>query len=137
MGSALRRGAAAPARLRRAGPGPLLGAGRALPLAMRAGQHDGGHADHAGQLLPPAALAGPVRPAQLGLRERYDLAPFFWTAQFGVEIRYSGHAKKWSAVKIDGSLKSKKCAVTFRRSGRTLAVATINRDLKSLEMERS
>jgi NADPH-dependent 2,4-dienoyl-CoA reductase/sulfur reductase-like enzyme/nitrite reductase/ring-hydroxylating ferredoxin subunit len=72
----------------------------------------------------------------LGLRERYDLAPFFWTAQFGVEIRYAGHAKKWSAVKIDGSLKSKKCAVRFRRSGRTLAVATINRDLKSLEVER-
>jgi hypothetical protein len=64
------------------------------------------------------------------------LAPFFWTAQFGVEIRYAGHAKKWSAVKIDGSLKLKKCAVTFRRSGRTLAVATINRDLKSLEVER-
>jgi NADPH-dependent 2,4-dienoyl-CoA reductase/sulfur reductase-like enzyme len=71
----------------------------------------------------------------LGLRERYDLAPFFWTAQFGVEIRYSGHAKKWSAIKMDGSLKSNKCAVTFRRSGRTLAVATINRDLKSLEVE--
>jgi NADPH-dependent 2,4-dienoyl-CoA reductase/sulfur reductase-like enzyme len=72
----------------------------------------------------------------LGLGERYDLAPFFWTAQFGVEIRYAGHAKKWSAVKIDGSLKSKKCAVMFRRSGRTLAVVTINRDLKSLEVER-
>jgi apoptosis-inducing factor 3 len=72
----------------------------------------------------------------LGLRERYDLAPFFWTAQFGVEIRYVGHAKEWSAVKIDGSMKSKKCAVSFRRSGRPLAVATINRDLKSLEVER-
>jgi hypothetical protein len=47
-----------------------------------------------------------------------------------------GHAKKWSAVKIDGNLKSKKCAVTFRRSRRTLAVATVNRDLKSLEVER-
>ena len=72
----------------------------------------------------------------LGMRERYDLAPFFWTAQFGVEIRYAGHAKKWSAVKIDGSLRSKKCAVTYQQSGRTLAVATINRDLKSLEVER-
>jgi NADPH-dependent 2,4-dienoyl-CoA reductase/sulfur reductase-like enzyme/nitrite reductase/ring-hydroxylating ferredoxin subunit len=72
----------------------------------------------------------------LGQRERYDLAPFFWTTQFGIEIRYVGHAKKWSATKIDGSLKSKKCAVRFRQSGRTLAVATINRDLKLLEAER-
>ena len=29
-----------------------------------AGQHDGRDADHPGQLLPPAALAGAVRPAQ-------------------------------------------------------------------------
>jgi hypothetical protein len=47
-----------------------------------------------------------------------------------------GHAKKWSGVKIDGSLKSKKCAVTFRQGGRTLAVATIDRDLKCLDVER-
>jgi len=72
----------------------------------------------------------------LGIRERYDLAPFFWTTQFGVEIRYVGHAKKWSAVKVEGSLKGKKCAVQFRQAGRTLAVATINWDLKLLEAER-
>ena len=48
------------------GPGarPLLRPGGALLVAVRAGQHDRGHADHPGQLLPPAALAGPVRPAQ-------------------------------------------------------------------------
>ena len=68
VGPALRRGAAAAARLRRPGPGPLLGPDRAVPLAVRAGQHDGGDADHAGQLLPPAALAGAVRPAQAAHR---------------------------------------------------------------------
>ena len=64
VGPALRRRAAAAARLRRPGPRPLLGPDRAVPDAVRRGQHDRGHADHAGQLLPPAALAGPVRPAQ-------------------------------------------------------------------------
>ncbi len=64
VGPALRRRPAAAARLRRPGPRPLLGPDRAVPVAVRAGQHDGGHADHAGQLLPPAALAGAVRAAQ-------------------------------------------------------------------------
>ncbi len=64
VGAAIRRRAAAAARLRRPGPRPLLRPGGALPVAVRAGQHDRGHADHAGELLPPAALAGPVRPAQ-------------------------------------------------------------------------
>jgi 2-oxoglutarate dehydrogenase complex, dehydrogenase (E1) component, and related enzymes len=33
-------------------------------LTVRAGQHDGCHSDDAGELLPPAPLAGAVRPAQ-------------------------------------------------------------------------
>ena len=64
MGPALRRGPPAAARLRRPGARPLLRQGGAVLVAVRAGQHDRGHADHPGQLLPPAALAGPVRPAQ-------------------------------------------------------------------------
>ena len=48
VGPALRRGAAAAARLRRPGPRPLLGPDRAVPDAVRRGQHDRGHADHAG-----------------------------------------------------------------------------------------
>ena len=58
------RGAAAAARLRGPGPRPLLGPDRAVPLAVRAGQHDRGDAEHPGQLLPPAALAGAVLAVQ-------------------------------------------------------------------------
>ena len=52
-----------PARLRGPGPGALLGAGRALPHAVRRGQHPGGQL-HAGVAdLPPAAPPGaPGRP---------------------------------------------------------------------------
>ena len=47
-----------PARLRGPGPGPLLGAHRAVPGDVRPGQHDGRPADHPGVVLPPPALAG-------------------------------------------------------------------------------
>ena len=64
VGPAVRRRAAAAARLRGPGPGPLLGPGRAVPVAVRAGQHDGGDAEHTGLLFPSAALAGAVWPGQ-------------------------------------------------------------------------
>jgi NADPH-dependent 2,4-dienoyl-CoA reductase/sulfur reductase-like enzyme/nitrite reductase/ring-hydroxylating ferredoxin subunit len=71
----------------------------------------------------------------LGRRERFDAVPFFWTQQFGVSINYVGHAEKWDAVEIDGRLDAQDCAVTYKLAGRTLAVATISRDLQSLKVE--
>jgi NADPH-dependent 2,4-dienoyl-CoA reductase/sulfur reductase-like enzyme/nitrite reductase/ring-hydroxylating ferredoxin subunit len=71
----------------------------------------------------------------LGYREPYDAVPFFWTQQFGVSLRYVGHADRWDAVEIAGSLDSKNCAVSYRRGGKTLALATIGRDVQSLEFE--
>jgi apoptosis-inducing factor 3 len=71
----------------------------------------------------------------LGYRERYDTVPFFWTQQFGVSLRYAGHAEKWDAVEIDGSLDAKDCAVSYKHGGKTVAVATIGRDTRSLECE--
>ena len=68
VGPALVRGPAAPPRLRGPGPGPLLGPRRAVPPAVRAGQHDGRHAVDAGVVLPPAALAGPLRAAPAARR---------------------------------------------------------------------
>jgi apoptosis-inducing factor 3 len=71
----------------------------------------------------------------LGGRERFDAVPYFWTQQYGVSIRYVGHAPAWDETLVDGSLGARNCAVTFRRSGRTLAVATISRDLQGLQVE--
>ncbi len=62
VGPALRRSAAAPARLRRPRPGPLLRPSRALLVAVRPGQHDRGDAEQPSELLPPTALAGVVEP---------------------------------------------------------------------------
>ena len=71
----------------------------------------------------------------LGQRVRYDAVPFFWSQHYDVAINYVGHAEKWDAVEIDGSLDAKDCAVTYKQGGRTLAVATIYRDFQSLQVE--
>ena len=71
----------------------------------------------------------------LGQRVRYDAVPFFWSQHYDVAINYVGHAEKWDAIEIDGSLDANDCAVTYKQGGRTLAVATIYRDLQSLQVE--
>ena len=71
----------------------------------------------------------------LGRGERFDAVPFFWTRQYGVAIKYVGHAPQWDSVELSGSLEARDCTVTYRSAGRTLAVATIGRDLQSLKAE--
>ena len=71
----------------------------------------------------------------LGARERFDAIPFFWSRHYDVRINYVGHAERWDDVSIEGSLEALDCSVTYRRGGKTLAVATIGRDRASLEAE--
>jgi NADPH-dependent 2,4-dienoyl-CoA reductase/sulfur reductase-like enzyme/nitrite reductase/ring-hydroxylating ferredoxin subunit len=73
----------------------------------------------------------------LGLREPFAAVPFFWSQHYDVVINYVGHAEKYDTATIEGTLASHDCAVTYRRDGRALAVATISRDLQSLEAERA
>ena len=72
----------------------------------------------------------------LGRRQRFEAVPFFWSQHYDLTINYVGHAESWDAVEIEGSLASRDCAVTYKRGGRILAVATLSRDLKSLKAER-
>jgi apoptosis-inducing factor 3 len=71
----------------------------------------------------------------LGYRERYDAVPFFWTQQYDVALKYVGHAEKWDAVEMDGSLGAKNWAVRYKQGGKTVASATIGRDVQNLEFE--
>jgi NADPH-dependent 2,4-dienoyl-CoA reductase/sulfur reductase-like enzyme len=71
----------------------------------------------------------------LGRRQKFDAVPFFWSQHYDVAINYVGHAEKWDSVSIDGSLSGRDCAVTYKHDGRILAVATISRDLQSLQSE--
>lgn len=71
----------------------------------------------------------------LGRRERFDALPFFWTQQYDVAINYVGHAERWDSVEIDGNLHAHDCSVSYKRGGKTLAFATISRNLENLEVE--
>jgi apoptosis-inducing factor 3 len=71
----------------------------------------------------------------LGLGRRFDAVPFFWSQHYDVSINYVGHAEQWDVLDVDGDPSARDCAVWFRRGERTYAVATIFRDLESLETE--
>jgi NADPH-dependent 2,4-dienoyl-CoA reductase/sulfur reductase-like enzyme/nitrite reductase/ring-hydroxylating ferredoxin subunit len=71
----------------------------------------------------------------LGGGERFDLVPFFWTTQYDFTLNYVGHAETWDKLDLDGSIEEHNCELSFRRGGKTLAVATIGRDRESLESE--
>jgi NADPH-dependent 2,4-dienoyl-CoA reductase/sulfur reductase-like enzyme/nitrite reductase/ring-hydroxylating ferredoxin subunit len=73
----------------------------------------------------------------LGLNERFDAVPFFWSQHYDVPINYVGHAENWDEITIDGDIKAKDCLLRYKRNGRLLAVASIFRDVDNLQAELS
>jgi apoptosis-inducing factor 3 len=71
----------------------------------------------------------------LGRRQRFEAVPFFWTEQYDFGLAYIGYAERWDKAEIDGDLQARDCAITYRRDGEALAVATIHRDLAGLRAE--
>jgi NADPH-dependent 2,4-dienoyl-CoA reductase/sulfur reductase-like enzyme len=71
----------------------------------------------------------------LGRNEKFAAVPFFWSQHYDVPINYVGHAEKWDELAIEGDITGKDCLLRFKRNKRTLAVATIFRDLDSLKHE--
>ena len=71
----------------------------------------------------------------LGRREKFDAVPFFWSQHYDIPINYVGHAEKWDEIAIEGNIADKDCFLSFRRKGQTLAVASIFRDVESLQAE--
>jgi len=71
----------------------------------------------------------------LGRREPFTAVPFFWSQHYDVPINYVGHAETWDEIAIDGDVAAKDCVLRYRHGGRTLAVASIYRDVDSLKAE--
>jgi NADPH-dependent 2,4-dienoyl-CoA reductase/sulfur reductase-like enzyme/nitrite reductase/ring-hydroxylating ferredoxin subunit len=71
----------------------------------------------------------------LGQREAFDAVPFFWSQHYDVPINYVGHAEKWDEIVVDGDIASRDCLLRYRNKGKVLAVASIYRDLASLQAE--
>jgi NADPH-dependent 2,4-dienoyl-CoA reductase/sulfur reductase-like enzyme len=73
----------------------------------------------------------------LGAKRKYDDIPFFWTAQYGKEIRYVGHAATAADAVVGGDIQKEDAIVAYRENGREVAFATLGRDLACLQAERA
>ena len=71
----------------------------------------------------------------LGLRERFSAVPFFWSQHYDVALNYVGHAERWDRAEVSGNLGERKAVVAYREEGRIAAIATVGRDLISLQAE--
>jgi len=71
----------------------------------------------------------------LDRREPFTAAPFFWSQHYDVAVNYVGHAEKWDSIAIDGKLEEGNFSATYLRGEKTLAVATVSRDMQSLKEE--
>jgi NADPH-dependent 2,4-dienoyl-CoA reductase/sulfur reductase-like enzyme len=71
----------------------------------------------------------------VGDKVRFDAVPFFWSQHYDVPINYVGHAESWDEIAIDGDIAGRDCAVRYKRGGKTLAVASVYRDVESLQAE--
>jgi NADPH-dependent 2,4-dienoyl-CoA reductase/sulfur reductase-like enzyme len=71
----------------------------------------------------------------LGHAIPFTAVPFFWSQHYDVPINYVGHAETWDEIVTEGDIMSKDCVLRFHRKGRVIAVASIFRDLESLQVE--
>jgi hypothetical protein len=52
-----------------------------------------------------------------------------------VPINYVGHAEQWDEIAVDGDIAGRDCLLKYKSKGRVRAVASIYRDLASLQAE--
>ena len=71
----------------------------------------------------------------LNYREPFSAAPFFWSQHYDVAVNYVGHAEKWDSIVIDGKLEEGNFSASYQHGEKTLALATVSRDLESLKEE--
>jgi NADPH-dependent 2,4-dienoyl-CoA reductase/sulfur reductase-like enzyme/nitrite reductase/ring-hydroxylating ferredoxin subunit len=70
----------------------------------------------------------------LGRQRVFDDVPFFWSSQYGVQLRHVGHAARWDRTSVDGSLDAGDFTVRYFERGRLVAAAAIGRDHEILEI---
>jgi NADPH-dependent 2,4-dienoyl-CoA reductase/sulfur reductase-like enzyme/nitrite reductase/ring-hydroxylating ferredoxin subunit len=71
----------------------------------------------------------------LGQREAFDAVPFFWSQHYDVPINYVGFAEQWDDIEIEGDIGARDCLLRYKNKGRLLAIASVYRDLASLQTE--
>ena len=73
----------------------------------------------------------------LGANGKFEAAPFFWSQHYDASILYVGHAEKWDELRVSGDIGKGDGAIAFKSGGKTLAVATLNQPMTSLQAERA
>lgn len=96
---------------------------------------------HSGQAIRVEHWAVAQRQGQavarnmLGAQQRFTDVPFFWSQHYDATINYVGHAESWDRIETDGDPARYDFSARFIRNGKTLALASIYRDLDSLRFE--
>ena len=70
-----------------------------------------------------------------GIKTLYRNPPFFWTNQFGHQVRYVGYAGSWDDIYISGDVSTMDFIAYYIKEGVILAVASLNRDKEMLAAE--
>lgn len=71
----------------------------------------------------------------LGASLPFTDVPFFWTHHQGVELRFTGVARGWDDVRIDGDPARRDFTAHYFRAGELVAAASVGRDRENLEIE--
>jgi len=66
--------------------------------------------------------------SMLGIGERFDQTPFFWTSLFGKNLRYVGHCTQFDEMLVDGNHEELNFVAYYCHKGVVKAVATMGRD---------
>jgi hypothetical protein len=49
----------------------------------------------------------------LGLREKFDAVPFFWSQHYDLTVNYVGHAERWDSAEVDGSFAARDFSIAI------------------------
>jgi NADPH-dependent 2,4-dienoyl-CoA reductase/sulfur reductase-like enzyme len=71
----------------------------------------------------------------LGMRQAFSAVPFFWSRHYDLSIHYVGHAERWDSIAVEGSIAARDCLVRYVRADKTLAVASMGREIETLRWE--
>ncbi|AFY55255.1 NAD(FAD)-dependent dehydrogenase [Rivularia sp. PCC 7116] len=64
----------------------------------------------------------------IGEKIKFASVPFFWSGQFGVKLRYAGHAEEWDDIIIQGNLDEQEFLAFYVKDNQVLAVAGSQHD---------
>lgn len=72
----------------------------------------------------------------LGHNKAFQDVPFFWTEQYGLELRSTGWGGAWDDHQVEGSIQTGDLIARYFRKGQLVSALTLGRDLENLKIER-